>query len=480
MARIVVASDLHYSTQRNSIEKRRSDLSDHFLLKLLKRIDRFMNVDLLILCGDIVDDATNSDDLRVMKAIMDQSDIPYIAIPGNHDPATFYDIFPDPGTRVDAHGMRIELFHDQEVDGYNYVRSDADLDRMRHVRNDGFAGPIIALQHVSFMPPGAPTPYNIMNTDDAVMAMETGGFTLSIGGHSHTAGDLVSGGSCQYLSIGALCETPHPYHVLDITDTAVDAHIEHLAMPYDLIDQHNHTQYAYCSENMQMATSVELATTLGLGGIVFTEHSDQLYTLDRSTCNAALLKRDVHSIPVELQRMPGYLDDAKVFRNGFVRVGLEIDADFEGALFAQRAHMDCLDLKVGAVHVMQSAGTDHDSFIAEFKHITGNLCSAGIDILAHPFRIFRRSGADIDISLYPWLAKRLKETGVAVEINYHTNDPDPRFISCCLEENVPISFGSDAHNLYEVGEFYPHLQLMQTVGVSGDPSDYLFRSFDPS
>ena len=38
---------------------------------------------------------------------------------------------------------------------------------------------------------------------------------------------------------------------------------------------------------------------------------------------------------------------------------------------------------------------------------------------------------------------------------------------------VELSFGSDAHNLYEVGEFAPHLALLESCGFDGDLGEIL-------
>ena len=91
-----------------------------------------------------------------------------------------------------------------------------------------------------------------------------------------------------------------------------------------------------------------------------------------------------------------------------------------------------------------------------------------MDILAHPFRVFRRSELPTPEELFPLVVKLLKEKNIAVELNFHTNEPSEKFFQICLEEKIPIAFGSDSHNLYEVGEFYPHLELLKNLGVNGN------------
>jgi histidinol phosphatase-like PHP family hydrolase len=40
---------------------------------------------------------------------------------------------------------------------------------------------------------------------------------------------------------------------------------------------------------------------------------------------------------------------------------------------------------------------------------------------------------------------------------------------------VKITFGSDAHNLYEVGEFAPHLKFLDEIGYKGNLKDIMAR-----
>ena len=75
--------------------------------------------------------------------------------------------------------------------------------------------------------------------------------------------------------------------------------------------------------------------------------------------------------------------------------------------------------------------------------------------------------------MYAPTVRLLREQGTAAEINFHTNEPSADFVRLCLEQGVKLTFGSDAHNLYEVGEFSPHLALLREAGFSGNPQDVL-------
>ena len=104
----------------------------------------------------------------------------------------------------------------------------------------------------------------------------------------------------------------------------------------------------------------------------------------------------------------------------------------------------------------------------------GTLATNGIDILAHPFRVFRRDGLQVPAELFQPTATLLRQHHVAAEINFHTNEPSVDFVKLCLEQDVKVSFGSDTHQLYEVGEFALHLQLLKDIGFDGDLADVLW------
>ena len=67
----------------------------------------------------------------------------------------------------------------------------------------------------------------------------------------------------------------------------------------------------------------------------------------------------------------------------------------------------------------------------------------------------------------------LKRYGTAVEVNYHTNEPPPEFFRMCVENGIKLTLGSDSHNLYQVGEFYPHLKFLQEIAPDSNISDLL-------
>ena len=67
----------------------------------------------------------------------------------------------------------------------------------------------------------------------------------------------------------------------------------------------------------------------------------------------------------------------------------------------------------------------------------------------------------------------LKQTNTAAEINFHTNEPPADFFRLCIANCVKLTLGSDAHNLYEIGDFALHLDFLRQCGVDTNLRDVL-------
>ncbi len=263
-----------------------------------------------------------------------------------------------------------------------------------------------------------------------------------------------------------------PYEFLVVDGSTVRR--ERLALPegVTLVDWHVHTEFAYCCENVRMDLNVEVARRFGLSGVAFSEHSGHLYYAPGDYWRGVYYR----NAPIE-NRMHEYLTRAAAFRGAFVRVGLELDCNAKGELVVKDGVVETLDHVIGAIHHLD-AGTRADATAREmddeFLFVLDKLLTSGVGIVAHPFRVYKRSGKDVPTHLFGDVARRFKDAGVAAEINFHTNDPTVDFITCCLNEGAMLAFGSDAHNLYEIGDFHLHLDLLERAGVSGDVNDVLF------
>ncbi len=481
--KVAVLTDLHYSQDENrQIPARKNQYADILLQRAIYRLNRFIKPDLVFIGGDLINNPEGSNAkelLRELKQLLELLNTPYIVIPGNHDPAPeiFYQTFDDPGDYVDINGCRIATFLDRETPGYNAERSKADLERLTAMRQD-FSGPLITLQHVPASPPNSTAcPYNLDNASEVLSSMEHAGVTLSLAGHFHEGFTLDTDRYGKFVTGPALCEYPFSYYVIKLDDSGnIETNLEHMAWTNDapLYDLHIHTPLAYCNENMDPAKAIELGNMLNLRGIGFNEHSSHLYFSQKDYGNRIPFLKGMEAAQPKDSRSNEYLDMmAQVnFSKGFT--GLELDFDDFGFPIAQKELIGNTDYISGALH-RSSLGTDPTEINERFLWMNRKIIEYGIDFLAHPFRVFKRCGLKPPKELYEPLANLLKANDVAVEINYHTNDPDPEFFRLCLDRNIKIVFGSDSHNLYEVGEFYGFIHLIRQLGAEHMLNEILFQ-----
>ncbi len=484
----VVLTDLHDAPRAPAGDRAAGALGDLLLLRAVHRINRWIRPDAVLLLGDLLDDpaAPDADALLArLRAALDLLRCPWIALPGNHDPAPdcFYRRLPDPGPWQDIAGCRFVCFpDDRAAPGYNAAREQAGLERLAAARA-GYPGPLVALQHISLHPPGSTScPYNLLNAAAVLNGMARLGVRLSLGGHYHPGIPLIETGGPAILGAPALVDPPFPFLELQIETDRIEVERHVLGMPpaLELTDTHVHTAFAYCNENMDVARAVDLAARTGLAGLAFAEHASHLYLTREQIAAGAHVNPAVRLPPrAGAPRLQSYFNAAGAAPAPFARAGLEIDCAWDGIPYVAAADRTRCQIQVGAVHRLRELeGPDPDLERAAdaFLGLLARFLPCGLDILAHPFRVFRRLKQPCPPRLFPPVCRLLKQHGVAAELNFHTNQPPPAFVQQCIEQGVPLAFGSDAHNLYEVGEFAPHLALLRGLGCDGDIRPLLFRS----
>jgi histidinol phosphatase-like PHP family hydrolase len=249
-----------------------------------------------------------------------------------------------------------------------------------------------------------------------------------------------------------------------------------------LFDPHVHTELAGCAEDITAAAAVARARELNLS-IGFAEHADQLYfpradyakhEIEAGKLSALRVARAAGSA-----RFAAYRALVAPFRARGVPAGLEVEAAEDGPGLAllddDRAGWDYL---LGAVHEFRGmAGRTEPmaDLAGDFLVQVEKLARARVQALAHPFRVFLRKQREVPRQLYRPVAEILAGHGVAAEINFHTNQPDPEFFALCLERGVKLSIGSDSHAMREVGALGPHLALLKTLGVADRLDAVLWR-----
>ncbi len=480
--KIAILNDLHYGASEGSARK--CEYAKIFLKRAVRRMNRLIRPDVVLVLGDVLNDGEALDAeerLHALRRVLDRLDAPYLAIPGNHDPATedFYAVFARPADIEDIGGVRFLPFLDAACPGYNAKRSPADIDRFAKARSN-FSGPIVSLQHVNLFPPArGHAPYNLVNAPEVIRAMKAHGVSLSVSGHYHAGLHDIYADETLFVNAPAFCEAPFSFLEIELdAQGQAQTALHTLAMPKKLqcFDTHMHTQLAYCSDDVDAKTNIALMQAFGLAGIALTEHSGHLYFSRQQYRKRNCFREGMPSAQADENRMQTYLDLKTELAQEHVLFGLEADCDFQGNLLIAPQDRKHFPHIVGAVHALPHvpddpglAHTVHDDFL----FLTEKILQQGVVSLAHPFRIFRRSKLPTPEELFVPMAELLRQYGVAAEINFHTNEPPVAFIRTCLDRGVKFTLASDAHDLSEIGDFAYHIALLQEAGFDGDLADII-------
>ena len=487
--KIAVLADIHYGSPGPAVE-RRSEIGDVLLRRAVRRLNRYLRPDVTLLLGDLLDDgdAPDAPERRAaLAAIVGEIESPAIVIPGNHDGDAdhFYEDFARPALTLDVAGVRFVSFLDPEEPGWNARRTRRDLERLKEARR-GHDGPLVCLQHVPLLPPGrSDCEFNLTNAVEVIETCRAAGVTLTIAGHHHPGTPLVREGDMAFVAAPGLCERPFPFCTIELEEGRASLERHELALPTEpgLFDFHTHTEFAYCSADMEMSRAVTLARELGLTGMAFTEHSGQLLFDSETYWSGAFLKDGIGHPSGICDRTDEYLTRAGGFAEHGAVCGFEADCDFKGRPVVRPPDRDHVQLLLGAVHKLPELmrpRPDTAKAAAEFMSLVEKFVRSGIGVLAHPFRVFGRESTEVPREAFAPMVRLLKDAGVAAEVNFHdANGPQVEFLRMCVEAGVKLAFGSDAHSLWEVGEFGPHLRLLEEIGAGPEalarPEDLVRR-----
>ena len=480
---VAAVSDLHYvrhARRTPSCERFHSHRAADLLRRVVARLKAAGAVHAILVLGDVVDDGNAPGveaDLADLREVLYRSGAPFILAPGNHDgdPERLLEFFGEqPGPHT-VNGYVLYSFADRYYPGDTCVRSGRDLDALQDCVMARPEHPFIVVQHNPVFPPiTSDYPYNLKNAEMVASAYSTLAVVLSVSGHYHAGQPLAFRSGVGYVTCPALCEEPFRYLLIKVHGGEVECVPQQIALqaPCPLADVHVHTQMAYCSEGITAQGAAEEARLVGLDQVAIVEHADQLY-MDWDTFHSqALLAEPDLAWRMRAEgrdRFRAYRELVAPLRSERVKVGLEVEcnARFEPVLLEE--DRQGWDLLLGAVHwitdeMAESCGGVEHAYL----RLVDALINTGVDVLAHPMRFFRRHGLPLPRDLYRPLVQMLADEGVAAELNFHTNEPDPEFFALCLEEGVRIALGSDSHQRHEVGELGPHLSFLRRLGVSDD------------
>lgn len=483
---LVIIADVHYVDQADHICRiptRNAPLGSELIQRVRQRIGRTGLPDVIVLMGDLVDNGEApgaEQDLTALKAELEDIGVPILVVPGNHDgdPERLLRLFGDHPGLHEINGVLLMTFADRYAPDDRAARSPEGLASIREGASAHPDAPLLIFQHNPIHPPVESTyPYNLTNAPEVMESYAENGVVLSVSGHLHGGAPLCYDDHVGYLTCPALCEDPFRFLRIRVRGHEVAVQEESLKMPKTppLVDGHVHTQYAYCASTVTAAGAIERAEKFGLSGIALTEHAGQLYVSHEDYWSGRFLNEPVLLRQSRIEgrdRMRAYHAEMQALRSPFVRIGLEVECDRNGELALLDEDRAGWDLLIGAVHFLPE--TFEGDIERGFMALTEKLLQQKVPVLAHPFRFFRRNQMDIPRHLFRPMAQLLKAHGAAAEINFHTNEPDPDFFRCCIEEGVPIALGSDSHALYEVGEFAPNLDVLRQAGADENLAGVLF------
>ncbi len=472
--RIAIVTDIH-APGSDRYPERRGELAENLLLRVVNRFNRWIKPDITIIGGDIVNDGdseTARDCLAKIRQLLDKLACPYIVVRGNHDPSAdyFYKVF-DKIDRLDVKGYRFVVFDDPQEPNYCASRTDADLQHFRFARAD-HSGPVISVQHTSLFPQGmSDCPYNYTNAGQIIAEMKKHKVFLSVSGHYHKGVGLIQSEGINFITAPAVCESPFSYMIIDAENENLSVSKDCFQMPpaLGLVDRHIHTQLAYCSENMDVASVMNLYRDFGLAGVVFTEHTGQLYFDKDSYFSGSCCICGLGGAKKKNNRMRQYFELMKLNNIPAESIGLEIDFDFQNHPMVADADKAGARFFIGSVHrliELQKESPDFKKAAQEFGCRTEAAAKSGIDILAHPFRPFYRAGSRPPTDLFEKIVRLLKDSNVAAEVNFHSQENEIEFFEKCINSGVKLCLSSDSHNMYEMGELWPHIKMLEKIGVT--------------
>jgi len=491
---LLILGDMHYVGPDGSarpLPDRKGKYALELAVRAVRNALRAGRPDAILLIGDILEQGSAPgamEDARCVRETLAAFGIPLVVVPGNHDdyPDRIQEIFGWPEGAYEINGHLLMPFCD-EYDPNTDLPSRPAGSMKRLTELAGSGKPIVVIQHPVILPHIEDDyPYNLANAREIADAYAEDGVCLSISGHFHAGVETLESAGTRYVVAPVLCQAPFPYTRIRLEDGKVistETKSLYLRDGARLFDAHMHTEFAHCADDITVTAALERMALFGLRSAGFVEHSDQLYLpregfWDRKDADqrATLVQADRDGS----SRYAAFRAALQPVRSDRIFLGLEVESTADdGGLAVLEKDAAGYDYLVGSVHQLGEK-TEPDMPQAEaerrFMLRTRQAVEGGVQVLAHPFRYFKKKwDRPAPRALYEAIADLLADGQVAAEINYHNNEPDPEFFALCLQKGVRLSFGSDAHALFEVADLHPHLQLLDELGVSGRFEEVLWR-----
>jgi putative hydrolase len=201
-------------------------------------------------------------------------------------------------------------------------------------------------------------------------------------------------------------------------------------------DFHVHTSYNdHSSPDLNIASAVEYAASIGLKTLAFTEHVRR----ESDWINSYVNEIERNNTKRNLKLVTGF--EAKILRDGSI---------------------DCLPKYSADYFVIASFHTLYGNKEIWMNAIKSAIKNPDVNVIGHlaPEPTFSLNNEEL-----VEICQLLKEHGKIVELNAKYNRPPLDWVLKFKEYDVEFHLGSDAHSLNEIGEFSRILKLVQVVGT---------------
>ncbi len=170
-------------------------------------------------------------------------------------------------------------------------------------------------------------------------------------------------------------------------------------------------------------------------------------------------------------RLSHHLDQIEELRSRGLCTGLEVEMMCDGRLTLDDRFRARLEVIIGSVHFMPELDLKKlpaDAVEAAWWAHTERLAGAGIHILGHPFRwLSLNAGVAASPELIDRVVGLAARHGIALEINGHMQMlSDTELLQACVRRGVKVAFGSDSHDLGEIGRLEYHRKLVADAGFA--------------
>ncbi|MCM8777943.1 MAG: metallophosphoesterase, partial [Candidatus Omnitrophica bacterium] len=406
--KILAIGDIHYSTTLSETDSRKTRYGIELLKRVIRRGTCEESPDIVFILGDILDKPDEMEILTEIRKIIDKTDIPCVFIPGNHDGGyeRFFNTLKEkPGPHI-FKDIIIYSFADTYGEGDICTRSKQDIERFISSVKKHPDKKVIVLQHNPVYPLiESPYPYNLCNAENVHLSYRESNVFLSLSAHYHPGQELICKDGVYYLTVPALCEAPFGYLLIEIEGKNIKVKREYLKNPLPLCDNHCHTQFAYCAEDITIEKILERTELFDTGYVAFTEHADQLYLTEEEYSKAlSFYQPDILQRKREegKDRMSMFKQAVNKVKSERVRIGLEVIPDKDGGISLLPEDREGLDIIVGAIHFFpeEVISASPAKRALWFMDMVEALMKNNVDVLAHPFRVFLRNGLPVPETLF--------------------------------------------------------------------------------